>query len=369
MCVDGDGWFGAGLWVAWVACVLLLMTTHCPPAFTSHTHWRMCSICLDCLHLPCPAATRLAHLLQQAQHQQQQLIGWWVYRPGCTQLHPSLREAAITRALAQWCSQQQQQQHALAGNSAAGGALSGRPLLFAVLSSEAVHNGATSALQQRVYQYTHTSSSQQLQPVRLHIDNLGQDRPSTSGSSGHPHKHSSSSQHQPAQGGGSTHAGVPSSSSSSPAAGSLLAQALQATQLDASVLQQLQGAVAAAQQQAGVLGGVHTTLLQQLEGLAEQVRGVWSHPGWAGLCGVACGGRWDMASSTAGVCCVVSVMHETLHAVVVVISEAHHNFQLKVMHYAACARCLIGLIVTHLTARCPAAALLLYNSAVAVGGS
>lgn len=201
-------------------------------------------------------------------------MGWWVYRPGALQLHPSLREAAITRALSQWCSQQQQQR-APKGSSAAD-----RPLLFAVLSSEEGHNGATHALQQRVYQYAPSSSNQTIQPVRLHIDNLGQDRPSTSGSSGHQHSHNSSSQQQAGQqqqarGSGTT-------GSATPAPGSLLSQALQATGMDATVLQQLQGAVAAAQQQAGVLGGVHATLLQQLEGLAEQVRG-------AGRCLCHCG--------------------------------------------------------------------------------
>jgi hypothetical protein len=213
---------------------------------------------------------------------QQQLLGWFSYRPG-TPCTPSMREAAVCKKLQEWT----------ANNSCSSSSSSQQPIIFGLITSQPDHNTATVSLQYKFYRVKDASSSSDssnavaawagssggfgsssgfnrharhefehpvLQPLDLAVHNLGAGQASTAAAAGH--------------------AGATASSSSSNKWGSAslpaLASVLQpppAAVLSQPLVQQLQQAAAA---QAGAalqaVQGLYDSLLEELQVAAAEVR-------------------------------------------------------------------------------------------------
>jgi hypothetical protein len=218
---------------------------------------------------------------------QQQLLGWFSYRPG-TPCTPSMREAAVCKRLQEWT----------ANNSSS----SQQPVVFGLITSQPDHNTATISLQYKFYRVKDASSSTDsstaaaawagssggfgssrgfnkharhdpdhplLQPLHLSVHNLGAGQAAAAAAAGH--------------------AGPTSSSSSSNKWGSAslpaLAAVLQpphAAALSQQQVQQLQEAAAA---QAGAalqaVQGLYDSLLDELQIAAAEVRLHWFCIGYA----------------------------------------------------------------------------------------
>jgi hypothetical protein len=89
-----------------------------------------------------------AHCRSSSSDPQQQLLGWFSYRPG-SPCSPSMREAAVCRKLQEW----------RANNNSSSSSSRQQPVVFGLFTSQPDHNSATVSLQYKFYKVRNARST------------------------------------------------------------------------------------------------------------------------------------------------------------------------------------------------------------------